>query len=136
VHIGAGEVAEAYAEACVARDGLAGATRIAALPVLSTFDYLVLRPDRTARRMIRPELRSFVEDDQHRGGALVETFLAYVDADLNAKTAAERLHAHVNTVYYRLERIAERSGCDLRRVVDVQEMLLAIRLLAPVRKGA
>ncbi|MGW0700080.1 helix-turn-helix domain-containing protein [Streptomyces sp. NPDC002867] len=30
-------------------------------------------------------------------------------------TAAHRLHLHVNTAYYRLERIAERTGCDLRR---------------------
>jgi DNA-binding PucR family transcriptional regulator len=48
---------------------------------------------------------------------------------MNAKTAAERLHLHVNTIYYRLERIAERTGCDLRRLADVMELLIAVRLL-------
>jgi sugar diacid utilization regulator len=53
----------------------------------------------------------------------------FAASDLNAKTAAEGLHLHVNTAYYRLERIAERTGCDLRRLADVMELLIAIRLL-------
>lgn len=132
VHHGTAAVAEAYAEACVARDGLAGASGVSALPVMSAFDYLVRRPDATARRLVRPAVRAFIEEDRRRGGVLVETLLAYVEADLNATATAERLHAHVNTVYYRLERIAERSGCDVRRVVDVQELLIGVRLLEHV----
>ena len=31
---------------------------------------------------------------------------------------------------YRLERIAERTGCDVRRLADVIELLIAVRLLA------
>lgn len=130
VHEGLTEVPEAYAEACVARDGLRGEPGVLALPRLSTFDYLVLREDHTALRLIRPALRRFVEDDQARGGALISTLLEYVACDLNAKAAAERLHLHVNTAYYRLERIAERTGCDLRRLADVQELVIAVRLLS------
>jgi hypothetical protein len=129
VHVGLREVPEAYAEACVARDGLAKRHGVVALPRLSTFDYLVLRDDETARRLIRPEFRAFVEEDAAKGGALRATLEAYVVSDLNAKEAARRLHLHVNTAYYRLERIAERTGCDLRRFADVQELLIAVRLL-------
>ncbi|MEB3366623.1 MULTISPECIES: PucR family transcriptional regulator [Saccharopolyspora] len=129
-HKGLTEVPEAYAEACVARDGLRGEPGVLALPQLSTFDYLVLREDETARRLIRPALRRFVEEDQARGGALISTLLEYIASDLNAKVAAERLHMHVNTAYYRLDRIAERTGCDLRRLADVQELLIAVRLLS------
>ena len=47
----------------------------------------------------------------------------------HAAYAARQLHLHVNTAYYRLDRIAERTGCDLRRFADVMELLIAVRLL-------
>jgi PucR C-terminal helix-turn-helix domain/GGDEF-like domain len=122
-------IPEAYAEACVARSGLSGEAGVLALPLLTTFDYLVLRDDETARRLIRPELRRFVEEDAATGGVLIDTLVEYAACDLNAKTAAKRLHLHVNTAYYRLERIAERTGCDVRSVADVVELLIAVRLL-------
>lgn len=104
--------------------------------MVSTIEYMVLREDRTARRLIRPELRSFVEEDLARDGVLVQTLLEYANADLNAKIAAQRLHVHVNTAYYRLERISERTGCDLRSFADLEELLIAIRLLGGRRPGA
>lgn len=133
VHPDLSAVPEAYAEAVTARDGLHGEPGMMALPTMSTFEYLMLRDDPTARRVIRPELRRFVEEDSTAGGALVATFEEYIRSDLNAKVAAVNLHVHVNTAYYRLERIAERTGCDLRNVADLLELLIAIRLL--VRTG-
>jgi sugar diacid utilization regulator len=35
----------------------------------------------------------------------------------------------VNTFYYRLDSIAKRTGSDLHRIADLQEILIAIRLL-------
>ena len=35
---------------------------------------------------------------------------------------------HVNTAHYRLGRIAEKTGCDLRRLSDVIDLLIAVRL--------
>ena len=128
-HTGLLEIPAAYAEAQIARDGLGGAPGVLALPMLSSFDYLVLREDETARRLIRPRVRQFVAEDVAAGGTLIATLTEFAACDLNAKTAAERLHLHVNTAYYRLERIAERTGCDLRRLADVTELLIAIRLL-------
>ena len=65
-------------------------------------------------------MRQFVAE-RPRGGrhADTPTLAEFAACDLNAKTAADRLHLHVNTAYYRLERIAERTGCDLRRLADV-----------------
>jgi DNA-binding PucR family transcriptional regulator len=119
----------AYAEAVAARTALRGGPGYVALTRLSTFDYLVLREDETARRLIRPELRRFVEEDVARGGDLLATLQEYAACDLNAKTVAERLHMHVNTVYYRLGRVAERTNLDVRRFADVMELVIAIRLL-------
>jgi hypothetical protein len=129
-HAGLLEVPDAYAEAHIARDGLGGSPGVLALPMLTSFDYLVLREDETARRLIRPQVRQFVTDDLAAGGTLIATLTEFAACDMNAKTAAERLHLHVNTAYYRLERIAERTGCDLRRLADVMELLIAVRLLS------
>jgi len=131
VHSGLHEVADAYAEARVARDGLGPGGGVLALPLLSAFDYLVLRRGQTAERLLRPEIRRFVTEDAAAGGSLITTLAAYADCDLNATVAAERLHLHVNTAYYRLERIADRTGCDLRRLADVMELLIAVKILAP-----
>ncbi|WP_304454727.1 CdaR family transcriptional regulator [Nocardiopsis sp. YSL2] len=130
VHADVAAVPEAYAEACTARDGLGGAAGLVPLPLMSTFDFLVLRDDATARRLVRPELRRFVEEDLSRGGALVETVLSYAAHDLRARAMAQAMHLHVNTAYYRLDRIAERTGCDLRAFADLLELVIAIRLLS------
>lgn len=144
MHTGLQEVPEAYAEARAARDGLGGSDGVLALPLLTALDYLILRESSTAQRLIRPEVRRFVTEDAASGGALIGTLLEYAACDLNAKVAAQRLHLHVNSAYYRLDRIGERTGCDLRRLADVVELLVAIRLLgaapappaAPARSAA
>jgi hypothetical protein len=125
------DVPKAYHEARVARDGLAGCGGVLALSSLSTFNYLVLSNEETARRLIDPKIRQFVEEDLAAGGSYIDTINAYVASDLNAKVAAELLHLHVNTAYYRLERIAERTGLDLRKLPEVIDLLVAVRLLTP-----
>jgi hypothetical protein len=128
VHSGLDRVPSAYREACAARELLDGRGGIAALPALSAFDYLTFVGGDTARHLISQPVLEFVERDLAEGGELSATLLAYVAADLNAKAASERLHVHVNTAHYRLGKIAERTGCDLRSISDVLELLIAIKL--------
>ena len=59
---------------------------------------------------------------------LTTTLLEYVAADFNTKVAAERLFVHPNTARYRLGKIEERTGCDLRHVADVLDLLIALRV--------
>lgn len=123
-------VQHAYQEACVAVASLPPDGGVCSLPELSAFDYLTLRADETAFRLVPPALRQFLSDDAATGGQLTATLLEYAAANLNVKVAAQRLHIHVNTAHQRLARIAERTGCDLRSLADVQELLIAIRLTA------
>jgi sugar diacid utilization regulator len=100
---------------------------VVALPALSAFDCLALFGHETARRRIAPAIKRFVAEDLAEGGVLTTTLLAYVACDFNTKVAAERLFIHTNTARYRLGKIEERTGCDLRRVADVLDLLIAVR---------
>ena len=113
----------------MARASLREETGVRALSALSPLDYLVLRSDDSARHLIGPAVRTFVEEDRQDGWVLVETLRSYVRSDMNAKAVATDLHLHVNTVYYRLDRIGEKTGYDLRKVPEVIDLFLAVRLL-------
>lgn len=129
VRRGLASVPEAYDEARLALGSLEGEPGVRSLSSMSTLDFLVHSHGATACRLVRPEVRAFVLEDLASGGTFVDTLREYVAGDLNAKVAASALHVHANTVYYRLERIAERTGCDLRRVEELIDLLLAVRLV-------
>ncbi len=126
---GPDQIADAYREAELARASLESSPGVVALTGMSAFDYLTLRRDSTARRLIPGPIQAFVDDDVRHGGVLIATLREYVASDLNARRAAERLHIHVNTAHYRLGKIAERTGCDLHRVADLVEILIAARFV-------
>jgi DNA-binding PucR family transcriptional regulator len=96
--------------------------------VLSAFDCLTLFGRETARGRIPAGLRQFVAEDLADGRVLTATLLEYVASDFNAKLTAERLFVHPNTARYRLAKIEERTGCNLRSVSDVLDLLIAVRV--------
>jgi len=125
---GLAHVPDAYREANTVRAARGSTPGVYALSELSAFEYLTLRANPTASRLIAPAVHDFVAQDAHEGGPLIATLREYVACDLNARRAAENLHIHVNTAHYRLARIAERTGLDLRRVSDLIDILIAARL--------
>ena len=97
-----------------------------------------------AKRLLKklaasPELSPFaglvqpLEDyDRERGSDLVRTLAVYFDAGENASEAAERLFLHRNSLLYRLERIQNLTGLDLKD----PEVRLALRLgLLTLKRG-
>jgi len=125
---GLANVPDAYREANTIRAARGSTPGVSALSELSAFEYLTLRANPTASRLIAPAVHDFVAQDAKEGGPLIATLREYVACDLNARRAAENLHIHVNTAHYRLARIAERTGLDLRRVGDLTDILIAARL--------
>jgi len=135
---------DAYGEAITALERVRCSGGVVALPALSAFECLTLFGHETARlsafecltlfghetarRRIPPAIKQFVADDLAEGRVLTSTLLEYVAADLNTKVAAERLFVHPNTARYRLGKIEERTSCDLRRVADVLDLLIAIQV--------
>ncbi len=130
--LGLAPVPEAYREANMVRGARGATPGVAALTAMSAFEYLTLRPDPTAGRLIAAPVHEFIAQDAGDGGTLIATLRAYVDCDLNTRRAAEALHVHVNTAHYRLARIEERTGRDVRHVSDLLEILIAARLAGAV----
>ena len=128
VAAGVGELPRAYLEARAAMECLGGGDGLMALPRLSPFQYLALRADDTARRLVDPRVRAFLDEDRARGEVLATTLRAFVNADLNVRVLAQRLHIHPNTAHYRLGRIKELTGRNPRAIGDLLELVVAVSL--------
>ena len=59
---------------------------------------------------------------------LLDTLMCYVSHDCNAKTTAERLFLHVNSMHYRLDKIEALLGRDLRDREDLFDVMLALKI--------
>lgn len=84
------------------------------------------------RQYVERTLGPLLCHDARHGGQLIPTLAAYVEAGFSPGAAADRLHAHVNTVYYRLRKIEALLGSDALepgRLAEYQIALLARRLL-------
>ncbi|MBQ1011841.1 helix-turn-helix domain-containing protein, partial [Micromonospora sp. M51] len=59
-----------------------------------------------------PGLERLLRDDAHQ--VLLETLEAYLDLAGNAHATAEKLRLHRTTLYYRLQRVEQLAGTDLK----------------------
>jgi sugar diacid utilization regulator len=128
-HVGVPKVPRAYQEAWLARERVEGDGGLVALATMTPFDYLLLRAgDSTAWHLVPVRIRKFIDDDLSQAGLLIDTLIAYLESNLNAKLAAERLYVHPNTAHYRLGKIADLTGCDLRSQADLLQLAVAVQL--------
>jgi len=74
-------------------------------------------------------LGPLLDHDRVHRTDLVGTLRNYLDCSGSWSRCAERMHLHVNTLRYRVERIQALTGRDLRRLDDQIDLLLAVRLL-------
>jgi hypothetical protein len=66
-------------------------------------------------------------DAEHESD-LVHTLRVYLDCSGSWKRAAERLHLHVNTLRYRIDRIGELTGRDLTTLAAQVDLHIALHL--------
>ena len=127
-HVLPGGALDALTDAREARDRVPTGGGMLALPTLTALGWMTLRAGPTTWTLVHERVRRFLEEDAREGGTLLHTFRSYVASDLNVKLAARRLHLHVNTARYRLGRISERTGLDLRVLDDVIALHVAAML--------
>jgi sugar diacid utilization regulator len=85
---------------------------------------------RLARDNIQSALPDWLRDlqlaDRKARGSLSRTLQAYANANMNTLQTAKDLAIHPNTVYSRLQRIADITGKNALGYHDLTELLLAI----------
>jgi sugar diacid utilization regulator len=110
-----GGVATAHREVRAVMDTLARFKRwsqVVAVPELGLTGLLAGVSDDRLVEFVNRHLGALVEHDRARGGALIPTLKAYLEAG-EQQAAARRLRVHPNTLRYRLDRIREISGAEL-----------------------
>jgi hypothetical protein len=124
-----GAVAEARA---AARAGdPAAAHSVGGPDRLSSHGLLLAAVPVDLRRAYRARvLGPLLEHDRRHRTQLVRTLEAYLECSGSWARCAERMHLHVNTLRYRVERIESLTGRDLRRLEDQADLMLALRLPA------
>ncbi|MFS0781822.1 CdaR family transcriptional regulator [Bacillus sp. 1P06AnD] len=68
---------------------------------------------------------SIAEKDQE----LLETFRVYFQENLSIKATAEALHIHINTLHYRIKKLENLTGLNLKYVKDLVNLYLSIYFL-------
>ena len=126
-------VQQAYREATLSLSYTSASRPIVALDELSALECAVIGASATTKAVIASKgvgLRALPHDDR---AAAVDTIRAFAAADLNVANAAQRMHVHPNTVRYRLQQIATRTGYDPRTFTGLVDLICILETTDGVR---
>jgi PucR C-terminal helix-turn-helix domain/GGDEF-like domain len=121
-------VQQAYREAALSLSYTSASRPVVSLTDLSALECALIGATATTKAIVASkgsELRA-LSDAEHR--AAVETIRAFSEADLNVAKAAERMHVHPNTVRYRLQQIATKTGHDPRTFAGLVDLLCIVEM--------
>jgi hypothetical protein len=132
---GIGEVGASRHEAAVAsRQAEAGDSIV--VPALPLVERAALATSalNAPERLVPERLRAFLHSDLDGDSTLVTTAETYVECDLNTSRTARLLFLHPNTVRYRLGRVGELAGLDVRSPGEMFELVAALRIIRAARR--
>ncbi len=115
-------VQQAYREAALSLSYTSPSRPIVSLDELSALECALIGATATTKAIIASKgdkLRALPDEEL---AVAVETIRAFSAADLNVTKAAERMHVHPNTVRYRLQQIATKTGYDPRTLAGLLEL--------------
>ena len=125
---GFASVQQAYREATLSLSYTSPSRPIVSLADLSALECALIGATSTTKAIVASkgnELRALSDDER---AVAVETIRAFSDADLNVAKAAERMHVHPNTVRYRLQQIATKTGRDPRTFSGLVDLLCIVEM--------
>ncbi len=120
---GFASVRQAYREAALSLSYTSAGRPIVSLDELSALECALIGATATTKAIIASKgnnLRALPDEDL---AAAVETIRAFSTADLNVAKAAEQMHVHPNTVRYRLQQIATKTGYDPRTFAGLVDLI-------------
>jgi sugar diacid utilization regulator len=125
---GFASVQQAYREATLSLSYTRPGRPVVSLADLSALECALIGATATTKSIVASkgnDLRALSDDDY---AAAVETIRAFSGADLNVAKAAERMHLHPNTVRYRLQQIATKTGHDPRTFTGLVDLLCIVEM--------
>jgi hypothetical protein len=121
-------VPQAYREAALSLSYTSPSRPILSLHDLSSLECALIGATATTKAIIGSKgnsLRALADDEL---AVTIETLRAFADADLNVSAAAQRIHVHPNTIRYRLQQIAAKTGHDPRTFSGLVELLCIVEI--------
>jgi PucR-like helix-turn-helix protein/diguanylate cyclase with GGDEF domain len=125
---GFASVQQAYREAALSLSYTSATRPIVSIDDLSSLECAVIGATATTKAVIASKgnsLRALSDDDL---AAAVATIRAFSNADLNVAKAAEQMHVHPNTVRYRLQQIATKTGHDPRTFTGLVDLVCILEM--------
>lgn len=99
-------------------------------PQLASHEVLLAAvPDELRNSYHQRVLSELLDYDRERGSELARSARMFLEYSGSWSRCAERLHIHINTLRYRIRRVEEITGCDLRRFADRVDLYLALEML-------
>ena len=132
---GFASVQQAYREAALSLSYTSANRPIVSLDELSSLECVLIGATATTKAIIASKghnLRALPDKDL---AVAVETIRAFSDADLNVAKAAQRMYVHPNTVRYRLQQIATKTGHDPRTFTGLLELVCILETIENARRG-
>ncbi len=121
-------IQQAYREAALALSFTSPARPIVALEDLSPLECALVSASATTTAIIASKgMRLSKLSDEERA-LTAQTIRAFANADLNIAKAAEELSVHPNTVRYRLQQIATKTGHDPRSFAGLVDLVCILEL--------
>jgi PucR C-terminal helix-turn-helix domain/GGDEF-like domain len=121
-------VQQAYREAVLSLSYSSPTHPIVSLDELSALECALVGATAASKSLIASKgdrLQSLPDDER---AAAVATIRAFAAADLNVTRAAEQMHVHPNTVRYRLQQIASRTGHDPRTFTGLVDLICILEV--------
>src|SRR3954451_1782561 len=125
---GFASVQQAYREAALSLSYTSATRPIVSLDELSALECALIGATATTKALIASKGNDLRELPDEERAAAVETIRAFSDADLNVAKAAEHMHVHPNTVRYRLQQIAAKTGHDPRTFTGLVDLICILEL--------
>ena len=125
---GFASVQQAYREAALALSYTSQSRPIVSLDELSALECALIGATATTKAMIASKGTNLWALPNEALAAAVETIRAFSHADLNVAKAAQRMHVHPNTVRYRLQQIATKTGYDPRTFTGLVDLICILEI--------
>jgi carbohydrate diacid regulator len=77
------------------------------------------------RKEFTERILQAVESDEE----MLETFYTFFEQNMSLKLTASKLHVHINTLHYRIKKLEELTGLNLKYFPDVVSLYLALYFL-------